>query len=259
MITFGSEELLPSLTNIGIALAVIAVIAALVTWWGRRGGRTTFALDFTLSLSTVWALLNAVGIVFIVVKAFTVDFTEVPVSQFLLPYPSDLPCHDAGAPTTPTTTVLACGSASPDMITVYGAGGATRTFATLAQISTSLLTMTPPVLLAVICSQTLRGAAFSRVVTRTLFAGSAAVLVVGIARDLLVSIAATTALREALPPDSEWYPWGFQLTVTPLPFAASLALLALAAVFRQGIRLQQEREQLERENQRLLRDTEGLV
>jgi hypothetical protein len=51
----------------------------------------------------------------------------------------------------------------------------------------------------------------------------------------------------------------FQLTVTPLPFAAALGLAALAAVFRQGMRLQRERERLQQETERLQKDTEGLV
>lgn len=259
MISFSSNELLPSLSNIGIALAVIAVIAGFVIWRGRRKGSTTIALDLTLTISSFWAMMCAIGIVFVIIKAFAVDFTEVPVSQFYIPYPDEMPCLDSGLPGDPSTPVLACGSAAPDQVTVYNAGAGTRALAAFAQVSSQLLTMTPALLIAVICFQTLRGATFSEVVPRTLLAGSVAVLVLGIARDLLVGIAGTTALREALPPESEWYPQTFQLTVTPLPFTLTLGLLALAAVFRQGMRLQSERERLERENDRLQRDTEGLV
>ena len=84
-------------------------------------------------------------------------------------------------------------------------------------------------------------------------------LVFGIAADLLSGIAATAGLREALPTDSEWYPWGYQVTVTPLPFYGALLLAALAGVFRQGMKVQQERDALRRENETLADDTRGLV
>ena len=243
-------DLWPSLGNIGIALAVITLVIGVVFWRGRRRGSKTIALDAALTVSGYWILLSALGAVIIVIKALTVDWAELSgPTAVSLPWPENLPCHGAGDS---TATELSCGGSDLSDFTVSNASLGLRLLAGAAQMSTLILTTIPAAMLAVICFQTLRGRTFSRIVTRTLVYGAAAVLVFGIASDLLSGIAATAGLREVFPPDSEWYPWGFQLTVTPLPLVGSVALAALAAVFRQGTRLQHEKERLQRE-------TEGLV
>ncbi|MGO3233115.1 MAG: hypothetical protein ACTIKT_06565 [Microbacterium sp.] len=249
MIGFNGD-LWPSLGNIGIALAVIALIVGIVFWRGRRRGSKTIALDAALTVSGMWVFLSAVSAVVIVIKALTVDWAELSgPTAVLLPWPDTLPCSEYGDS---TDTMLTCSGGELSAFNVSPASLGLRLLAGASQLTALILTTIPAAMLAVICFQTLRGRTFSRTVTRTLMIGAVAVLVFGIASDLLSGIAVTAGLREVFPPDSEWYPGAFQLTVTPLPLVGALALAALAAVFRQGLQLQREKELLERE-------TEGLV
>ncbi|MEU4014813.1 hypothetical protein AB0E56_06040 [Microbacterium sp. NPDC028030] len=257
MLTFGSAEIWPSLLYIAIGLAVIALVVLILVWNGRRRGSRTIALDAALTLSGWWILLSAVSAVVFIVKAFTVDWAELHGETYVyVGWPDSLPCSEFGDT---ATTMLTCRGASLSEFTVTNASLGLRLLAAAAQLSTLALTTMPAVIVAIICFHTLRGRVFSHMVARALTGGAIAVLVFGVAADLLGGIAATTGLREVFTPDSEWYPSAYQLTVTPLPFAGALGLLALAAVFRQGTRLDQDRARLQQETARLQKDTEGLV
>lgn len=216
MISF-TGALWPTLGNIGIALAVVA-------------------------------LMVAVAVVITVVKVFAVDFAEFHgYTTVRLDLPSSFPCAESGG-----GGAITCTGESLNDFTIGGASLGLRMLAGAATVSTQLFTVIPGAMLAAICFQTLRGRYFSVTITRVLVGGAIAVLVLGIASDLLGGVAATAGLREVLSPDSEWYPETFSLTVTLVPFVGALALAALAAVFRQGMRLQREHEELQK-------DTEGLV
>lgn len=258
MLSFGSDELWPSLLNIGIALVVITLIVAVVVWNSRRRGSRTVALDAALTISGWWVLLSAVSAVIIIVKAFTVDWAELhgDTTYASIPWPAGLACSTFGES---SSTMLTCGEQPLNDFTVVNASLGLRLLAASAQLSTLAMTTLPAAVVAVVCFHTLRGRPFSRLVSRALTGAAIAVLVLGVAADLLGSVASTAGLREALPADSGWYPPAYQLTVTPLPFAAALGLLALAAVFRQGMRLDQDRARLQQETERLQKDTEGLV
>lgn len=249
MISF-TGDLWPSLGNIGIALAVVAAIVGLVVWRGRRRGSSTIALDAALTIAGVWVLGSVVGALIIVVKALTVDWAELSgATSVWLSWPASLPCSQFGDS---SGTMLTCSGNTLSDFTVGNASLGLRLLAGAAQLCWLAFTTIPAAMLGVICFQTLRGRPFTSTVTRTLTIGAIAVLIFGVGSDLLGGIAATSGLREVFPPGSEWYPWAFQLTVTPLPLIGALGLAALAAVFRQGIRLQNETERLQRE-------TEGLV
>lgn len=257
MLSFGSADLWPSLLNIGIALAVVAAVVGVLIWSGRRRASRTIALDAALTISGWWILLGVVGAVIVVVKAFTVDWAELHGdTNVWVDWPATLPCSEFGDS---ATTMLTCQGENLSEFTVGNASLGLRLLAAAGQLSTLALTTIPAMIVAVICFFTLRGRGFSSIVTRSLASGAIAILVFGVAADLLGSIAATSALREVFTPDSEWYPGAYQLTITPWPFLAALGLLALAAVFRQGLRLEQERAALQQETERLQKETEGLV
>lgn len=258
MLSFGSDEVWPSLLKIGIALAVIAIIVGLVVWNGRRRGSRTIVLDAALTLSGWWILLSAVGVVIIIVKAFTVDWAELhgDTTYASVPWPAGLDCSTFGET---SSTMLICGQQPLTDFTVVNASLGLRLLAAAAQLLTLALSTIPAVVVTVVCFHTLRGRPFSRIVSRALTGTAIAILVLGVTADLLGSVASTAGLREALPVDSGWYPVSYQLTVAPWPFAAALGLLALAAVFRQGMRLEQDRARLQQETERLQKDTEGLV
>jgi hypothetical protein len=244
-----ATELPAALLRIAIILIGVAVVAGIVVVIGRRRKSTTLALDVTLTLSSWWVILSAVGLVFIVGKAITGEFAEIGNAQIATPWASDLPCRTTGEA---SGAELWCVGATTSNLTISQPDGATRVLAAAAQASTLLYSTIPAVLIAVVCFQTLRGRPFSATITRALIGGSIAVLVLGTANDLLPAIASTVALRAVLPVGSEFYPETFQIAVTPFPVVAALALIALAAVFRQGMRLQ-------RENAALQKETEGLV
>ena len=257
MITFGSDSVWDSLRFIGIALAVMAVVVGLVVWVGRRRGSRTIALNAAYAICGLWIVFAVIGAVSVIAKVFVVDWAELSGRTLVwFDWPASLPCIDAG---TSTETTLHCGGSELTEFTVANASIGLRALAGAAQLSTLVFTTMPAIILAVICFNTLLGRAFSRTITRALVGGAIGVLVFGVASDLLSSIAATAALREVFTPDSLWYPPRFQLTVTPLPLVGALMLAALAAVFRQGLKLQQERDTLQRTNQALENDTRGLV
>jgi len=263
MISF-TGELWPTLGWMALALGVLALAVGVVAWRGRRRGSRTFALNAALTISGWWLAATVIGVVIIVVKMFTVDFAEFTGRSGLwLAWPADLDCVDHGGPgdgadgdgaaaDITSGAALYCGGSNLSDFTVAHASAGLRALAGASQLVTAAFTAVPAAMLAVICWHTLRGRAFTRVVTRTLFWGAGAVAFFGVASDLLGGIAATVALREVFPPESEWYPWAFQLTVTWWPILAALGLAALAAVFHQGVRLQ-------RDNDVLQHDTEGLV
>lgn len=257
MLAFGSYDLWPSLLNIGLVLVAIATVVGVVVWRGRRRGSRTIALDAALTVSGWWVMLSLIGVAIIIVKAFAVDWAEFHgATHVYVDWPASLPCSDSDAG---STARLSCGGESLSDFTVGNASLGLRLLAAGAQLSTLALTTMPALILAFICFHTLRGRTFSRIITRALVIGAIAVLLLGVSADLLGSIAATTGLREVFPPDSEWFPSSYQLIVTPLPFGGAIALAALAAVFREGSRLQSEREHLQRENAALEKETEGLV
>lgn len=247
MISF-SGDLWPSLGGIGITLGVAAILVGVVAWRGRRRKSRTLVLDAAFAISGWWVALSAISAIIIVVKVFSVDWAELHGPNSLwVSWPEDLPCSDFGA-----AHMLTCSNSNVSEFTVGGASLGLRMLAGAAQLFLLALTTVPAAMFAVICFQTLLGRPFSRTLIRVLNGGAVAVLVLGIGSDLLGGIAAATALREVFSAESPWYPYAFQLTVTPLPFVGALALAALAAVFRQGFQLQGERDALQRE-------TEGLV
>lgn len=256
MFAYSSRELGPSLLFIAAGLAVIAVIVAIVAWRGKRRGSHTLAIDAALTVSGWWVTLSALSAIAFVIKIFATDWAEIASTSIWIPWPSDLACSDEFEI---TGAVLRCGGGTIENITVGGASLGLRALAGASQLSNLAFTTMPAAMIMVICFQTLRGRAFSQTVSRALTIGAIGVLVFGLASDIFGAIAATAGLREVFPPDSEWYPMTFQLTVTPLPFAGALGLIALAAVFRQGLRLEQDRLRLQQEKEALLKDTEGLV
>jgi hypothetical protein len=257
MFAYASADPWGSLRNTLIMLAVLTAIIVVVVWRRRRSGSTTITLDLALTISAWWVAMSAIGVVMIVLKVLTSDWAEIGGSALQLPWPDQVPCDDTAMGG--DQPMLNCATLSAKYATVSAASLDLRLLSGLAQVVNLALTTVPAAMVAVICFQTLRGRPFSRTVTRNLVAGAVAVLALGIANDLLPGVTATVGLREVFPPSSEWYPADFYLFITPLPFVGALALAALAAVFHQGLRLQQDRERLERENTQLQRETEGLV
>lgn len=242
-------DLWGSLGQVAIYLGVMLAVGIVAFWRGRRRGSTTLVLDMALSLSGWWVAVSAIALIVIVIKAVTMNWVELDGSGFAVTLPADLPCTEFGQASGPS---ISCSPAAMARFTVVNASGGIHALAAICQTCSLIVSTLPAALIAIICFQTLRGRAFHRTVTRALIVGAVVLLVVGIAGDLLSDITSTLAAREVFPAGSPWYPESFRLSASLLPVGGAIALAALAAVFHQGIRIQKERDLLQK-------DTEGLV
>ena len=257
MIAFSSStDLGPALAFIGVGLLVLGAVAGITIWRGRRRGSTTLVMDVALTLSGWWVSLGLIGLTINVVNLISGNGGFEAGASVNMPWPAGVPCDsdwDAADP------ALLCGSGSLESAYVLNSSIGIRLLVALSQVCTTALTLVPAVLIGVVCFQTLRGRPFAQTIVRALYAGSIIVLVLGIVAGLLPEISGVLALREAVPQESELYPMTFQLGLSLPAIGGALALAVLAAVFRQGTRLEQERAQLQQEKTALEKDTEGLV
>lgn len=261
--SFAGTDLASTLSLVLLALVGLVLIVSIGVARAKRRGSRTITLDLGLTLSGWWLALCGLGVVFVVVKMLTGDVTELDGSTFSLAWPSGLPCDHHGTATQPT---LWCGTASASYLTVEHASLGVRVLAASWQLLQVMLWALPAIMISIICFQTLHGRAFARTVTRSLIVGAIGVAVLGFASELLSGIATTVALREVFTESSRWYPQTFRLSFGPLSLLAAVGIAALAAVFRQGMQVQTEKDRLQSDNERLQdekkklqKDTEGLV
>ncbi len=237
---------------------VIAAIVGLLVWNGRRRGSRTIALDAALTLSGWWILLSAVGAGGHHHQGIhrSTGPNSTARRTCMWTGPVNLPCSEYGDS---ATTMLTCSGEALTDFTVGNASLGLRLLAAAAQLSTSPCPTMPAVIVAVICFYTLRGRVFSHMVTRALTGGAVRRPRHRGGRRPPGWHRRDHRTARGVPPDSEWYPVVFQLTVTPWPFLAALALAALAAVFRQGMRLEQDRRVCSRRPSACRRTRRGLV
>lgn len=244
-----TSDLAGALWSIGTFLLVfvgIIAVAALVIWIGRRRGRDTGVIDAALVISGGYVILLAVGLPFSIAQTLTADSVFVWDLPVNVAWPGDLPC---GQPTTDPGPYLECATIAQTNASIVGLPLGTRAVLAGGQLLGGLLMIAPAAAIGVICFQLLRGAPFARVTSRTLLATAGFVLVAGVAADLLTGVGRGLAALEVLPssalPDATGPTTSYSLAVQIWPFGAALALVALAAVFRYGARIE--------------RDTAGLV
>lgn len=256
LILGSSTELVPGLVRLGITLLVLSAIAGVSLWLARRRGSRTVTMDVALTLSGWWVAISLLSTGITIVNTLTGAVAVTSGASIDIDWPNSVPCDAFGDRSRPA---LLCGSGELDAVSVTGASLGIRVLAALGHLSTAAIGILPAALLGAICFLTLSGRPFGRAVTSSLLVASAAMLVLGVAAGILPEISGVLALREALPPESEWYPEVFHFDVPLLPVGGALALAALAGVFREGARLQRDRERLELENAQLQHETEGLV
>lgn len=244
--SIGSSDLGWVLWMIGGFLLVIAGVAGVVIWISRRRGSRSGAIDAALTIAGLWVALATIATPFGLIQTLTADnvyVTDLPISTT---WPAALPCSGEATAVGPH---LECASLSAADAWIVGLTIAPRLLLALGQLLASILITVPAAIIAVVCFQMLRGAPFTRVVSRSFFVAAGAVLVAGIGVDIAFGIGRGLAAAEALPPSGEGTVTAsgavFSLTVQLWPFGAALALVALTAVFRYGARLE--------------RDTVGLV
>ncbi|WP_052226812.1 hypothetical protein [Microbacterium mangrovi] len=229
-------------------LAVIVGAVLLIARRYRRRGEdtTTLAVDATLTLCGVAVGLFLISMPFTIVQtmtAATVSIDDFPFQTTL--FDNRFPCEiESAAKTHPG---IDCFGVSSAWATVSGLTVGVRALIATDQLLWALLAVLPAVALGVICFQLLRGIPFARTVTRTLTVSAVAVLVLGVAAPMLDGISKGAASAAALPSGESGAAFtegGFSVTVPAWPIGAALALLALAAVFRYGAKLQRDTELL---------------
>lgn len=247
--SISTADLAGALWSLGGFLLVIAGVVtttALAIWIARRRGRNTGVIDAVLVLSGALVAFVVIAMPFAILQTMTADSVTVWNLPVSMPWPEELPC---GQPATATGTYLECASTGSTIATIVGLPPGTRALLAGGQLLGGLLTAAPIAAIGIICFQVLRGASFARVTSRTLLWTAGVVLVAAIAGDLLTGIGRGLAALEVFPSNATPGVSGptatYDLAIQPWPFAAALALTALAMVFRYGTHLQ--------------RDTEGLV
>ncbi|UNK71411.1 hypothetical protein [Microbacterium sp. H1-D42] len=260
MFSVGTSDLASGLSQVLLALVVVGLIASIVGVRAKKAGSSSVALDVAASLSFVWLVLCAVAVVFVTWQSLAgsnvltsgagVDWSEPDGTWSGGKGFNDPDAVDDGLP------ALIGGYSNGTQLEIVGLPLGIRLLFVSVQVLNIALAALPAVVVRAITVKAALGDPFAPRVAKTLWVSSLVVLVAGIVRDLIDPISQTLAAQAVLP--FERADAGlvasptFELTVQIWPFAAALVLAALAAVFRHGHRLQEERETLKRE-------TDGLI
>lgn len=248
MFSVGTEDLASGLSQILLGLVIFGLIASVVGVAAKKAGSASVALDVAAALAYAWLALCAAGLIFVAWNTFFSDTTWVDAEGV-----SGISIRDDQLPKTHHLPQLTDAFSSGMSLGIKGLPVGIRAVLFAAQLLAVVLVAAPAVVIRVITVNAAAGRPFAARVGRTLLVVAVVVLAAGIARDLVDPIGQTLAADSVLPDEGLLAaPHVFNLSVQLWPFAAALALGALAAVFRHGHRMQLEKEHLQRE-------TEGLV
>jgi hypothetical protein len=248
MFSIGTEDLAAGLSQILLGLVIFGLVASVVGVAAKKAGSTSVALDVAAALSYAWIAICAAGLIFVAWNTFFSDTTWVDADGV-----SGIPIRPDELPVTHHLPQLVGAYSNGMNLQIKGLPISIRTVLFATQLLSVALTAIPAVVIGVITKDTAAGRPFAARTGQTLLVSAIVGLLAGIARDLLDPIGQTLAADAVLPDEGVLTaPHVFSLSVQLWPFAAALALGALAAVFRHGHRMQSEKERLQHE-------TDGLV
>ena len=232
-------------------------------------------LRATFALSVIYIAGTLIGTVILVVQALLsegpVDVT-IPLAQFWPQLYPGVEITDG-----PTAEVVGGGITSAQ-VRMTGLGMDARLFLAGGYLVQGVTFVLIGIAVATVCSRLGGGDPFAGAISRAVRLAAASIMIGGIVWQVLLNVGGliaagqalnvtgSTAVTDLLPGDGEpvgrtgtgWPdPGTFSLELWPIWLG--LALLAVAAAFQYGDRLQRERELLQADNDRLLRDTDGLV
>lgn len=241
MFSVGSADLAGGLSQVLLGLVVLGFIASVVGIRAKKSGSKSVALDVSASLAFGWVAICIFGLLFAAWQTFFTDTTLITAAG--VAEPPLAPVDENADGPLPALT----GAYSSDRnLEIRGLPIGILVVLFIGKALTVVLLALPGVAVRVVTVNAAAGRPFAARVGTTLGVLAIVVLVVGLARDLVEPIGQTLAANAVLPDEGPLSaPGVFTLTVQFWPFAAALALAALAAVFRHGFRLQ--------------KDTEGLV
>ena len=220
--------------------------------------RTTFGLSVAVIAATL------VGTVVGVVTALASDniAMTIPVAQF---WPSLYPTVNLTVP--PTASITGGGLTQAD-VTISGLALDVRLWLVGAYLLQGVTTVLVSIALATLCSRLLRRDPFRAAMTIAARTAAISVMIGGVGWQLCTGVAGALASQQALTitgwtiDDAQvrgddlanlgWPLPSTQFSVDLWPVWVGLAILAVTAAFRYG-------DILQHENDRLVRDTKGLV
>ncbi len=240
----GWPDLGGALLGIALGLLVCAGAIALLAWDARRRKSPAVFVEVAAAVGRMWLALVALATVLTVWQGLSGGDTWIKDLPVSLAWPEPLACEQ---PVPPPSTGLVCAHVDTADVTIAALGLGTRAVLALGDALAMVLLALPAVLLVVVCGQALKGAPFSRTVSRWLFVCAAVVLIAGLGADFAGSVGRALAAGEILPPpgDGAVTSTGISYVTVPFwPIGAALGLGALAIVFRRGAVLQRETEGL---------------
>lgn len=242
--SIGWPDLPGALLWIAVGLVLTAGFIGFVAWDARRRRSTSVVIEVAGALARIWVAFTGVAMVVSVWRWFGGDvwIADLPV---VVTVPG-LSCGGVDEPVVATAPTLVCGSVSAADVTVAGVDAGMRMLLAAGDVLTLIAIAVPAVVLAIACSQALKGVPFSRVVSRWLLIGAVTLLVAGLGGELLGSLGRTILANEIFPAHgADVVSTGiYRVSVSWWPICAAAALGALAAVFRHGARLQHDTEAL---------------
>ncbi|WP_127473857.1 hypothetical protein [Microbacterium sulfonylureivorans] len=243
--SMGWPDLPGALLLIAGGLLAAAAFIGFVAWDARRRKSPAVVIDVAGAIARIWVAFTALHLVITSWRWMSPGDTwipDVPVVADLLDTRTcgDITSVDAAA------TTLVCGYFHSADVTVAGLDLGIRALLAASDLLTLVAIGVPGLILAIACSQALKGVPFARVVTRWLFVGAVAVLMAGLGAELLGSLGRTILANELFPVPGEHVTTAgvYQVSVSFWPIGAAFALGALGAIFRHGERLQREADLL---------------
>lgn len=237
--TLTTNDLAGGLSVILLVLLIAALVTAFTVARARRRASTTLALDVADRLSLAWIFLCGIGVLVQGASALaggTIGLDEAVRGQLL---PESSACEFAGATSTPALDCYGQVVGAPMGARVLVFVGILLGIGCSASIAWAIHVAT---------RRAADGTPFHASVPRT-FAVAGTVFLVGSIAGELTRRIGMTVLARSIPEGADA---SFTLEVPLWPFAVALGCFALAAIFRQGERLEREKQQLENE-------TKGLV
>ena len=238
---------------VGVAVAALIFLFARARK-SRSPGDPTPIVNLTLVVAAFYSAMCVLGVVvgFVSTMMTPAVTMTVPVQQY---WPLPMPGVEVTAG--PTAEVIG-GGFTAAQLTLENLSPTVRILWASGQALGTLVPAVVAALIALVCFQLLRGAAFAPVVARAAILTAGVVLVGGLGTQLLCDIAGSMASSEALNVvAAEWtgYPddWDIHtalpqptvgISVDFWPIGAALGFAALAAVFRYGGILQRDTERL---------------
>jgi len=231
-------------------------------------------LRVTFVLSVIYIAGTVIGTLMLIVQALlsedTVDVT-IPLAQF---WPQLYPGVEVSGP----TAEIVRGGITTATVEMTGLGMDARLFLAGGYLVQGITLVLIGIAVATVCSRLGTDKPFAGAVTHSVRLAAASIMIGGIVWQVLLNVGGliaagqalavtgSTAVNDLLPGNGESFgqsstgwpePGTFSIELWPIWLG--LALLAVAAAFQYGDKLQRERELLQAHNDRLLRDTDGLV